>query len=985
MKREWSEEELSEHWSLLDEELELIAQRSGATRLGFAVLLKFFQNNSYFPESHSEISQLIVEYIAVQIGIPASKWESYDLNERTSRRHRSAIRSYFGFREFIPSDYRQISLFLKKQVFLFDINRTHAIDALYAHFRELKIEPPQRKTIENFVQESVKEFENEFCNNITSRLSEEVKERLDALLLPERKEGIQPEIGRILLSRISTDSGRTSLDTLFEEIYKLKTLRLVGLPGDLFENVSAKNIENYVRQAVVEDAYELKRHPDFIRYTLLASFVYIKSREITDNLVDLLIAVVHRMGTRAEKRVEAEYVSDIKKVAGKNGILFKVADAAIHNPEGTIKEVIFPVVSEKILKALVEEWKSSGAVYQQKVRTIIRQSYSSHYRRALPELLNILQFRSDNEVHHPVIKALNLVKRFIHSKIQTYPVKEEVPIEGVVKSQWRDAVVEEDGEITTVNRISYEICVLQALRDCLRCKEIWVIGANRYRNPEEDLPKDFDERRGIYYKALELPQESKVFIDVIKNTLQASVSELNKSISKNKYVKILEKSGGWIAVSPLPPQPEPENLVELKKEIAGRWPLTSLLDVLKEADLRLQFTDVFKTGSSHERIDRRVLQKRLLLCLYGLGTNAGLKRMSAADPDISYKDLRYTKNRFITKDYLRAAIARVVDATFQERLSFIWGEGTTSCASDSKQFGAWDQNLMTEWHARYGGRGVMIYWHVEKNSTCIYSQLKSCSSSEVASMIEGVLRHCTEMEVAKQYVDSHGQSEVGFAFCHLLGFALMPRLKRIHSQVLYRANTEDQYEHIKHILSRNAINWEIIGQQYDQMVKYATALRLGTAETESILRRFQKGVAVQHPTYKALTELGKAVKTIFLCKYIQHEEIRREIHQGLNVIERWNSVNDFIFYGRGGEFATNDRQDQELTMLSLHLLQTSMVYVNTLMIQQVLQDEKLLKKLEKDDLRALSPLIYAHINPYGFFKLDMNSRLNLTAQDSLIV
>ena len=119
----------------------------------------------------------------------------------------------------------------------------------------------------------------------------------------------------------------------------------------------------------------------------------------------------------------------------------------------------------------------------------------------------------------------------------------------------------------------------------------------------------------------------------------------------------------------------------------------------------------------------------------------------------------------------------MVNAIFAARLPEIWGEGTTACASDSKKFGAWDQNLMTEWHVRYGGRGVMIYWHVERKSACIYSQLKRCSSSEVAAMIEGVLRHCTEMAVEKSYVDSHGQSEVAFAFCHLLGFELLPRLK----------------------------------------------------------------------------------------------------------------------------------------------------------------------------------------------------------------
>ena len=169
-----------------------------------------------------------------------------------------------------------------------------------------------------------------------------------------------------------------------------------------------------------------------------------------------------------------------------------------------------------------------------------------------------------------------------------------------------------------------------------------------------------------------------------------------------------------------------------------------------------------RTAAAYYPFSDRLLQKRLLLCLYGLGTNMGLKCMADADPDTTYDDLRYVR---------RAAI---------------WGEGTTACASDSKKFGAWDQNLMTEWHVRYGGKGVMIYRHVEKKSTCVYSQLKTCSSSEVAPMIEGVLRHCTDLEITKQYVDSHGQSEVAFAFCHILGFELLPRLKPLHSQKLYR-------------------------------------------------------------------------------------------------------------------------------------------------------------------------------------------------------
>jgi len=210
------------------------------------------------------------------------------------------------------------------------------------------------------------------------------------------------------------------------------------------------------------------------------------------------------------------------------------------------------------------------------------------------------------------------------------------------------------------------------------------------------------------------------------------------------------------------------------------------LDILKETDLRVGFTSHFSSMGDREVIDRGILQKRLLLCLYGLGTNTGLKRISnatsATNAGEKYTDLRYVYQRYIHKDALRHAIATVVNDTLRIRQAHIWGEGTTACASDARKFAAHDQNLLAEWHIRYHGPGVMIYWHVERHSICIYSQLKAPSSSEVASMIEGVLRHCTEMEVEKNYVDSHGQSEVGFAFCRLLGFELLPRLKAIGRQ-----------------------------------------------------------------------------------------------------------------------------------------------------------------------------------------------------------
>jgi len=240
-----------------------------------------------------------------------------------------------------------------------------------------------------------------------------------------------------------------------------------------------------------------------------------------------------------------------------------------------------------------------------------------------------------------------------------------------------------------------------------------------------------------------------------------------------------------------------------------------------------------------------------------------------------------------------------------------------------------------------------------------------------------VLRHCTEMAVDRQYVDSHGQSEVAFAFCRLLGFQLLPRLKAIAAQRLYPPELEGSSSHpnLACILAR-PIDWDLIEQQYDEMVRYATAMAECIADPEAILRRFTRSNA-QHPTYKALAELGKATKTLFLCRYLHAEGLRREIHEGLNVVETWNSANGFIFFGKGGEVASNRSDDQEVSVHALHLLQSCLVYVNTLMVQEVLAEPTWFQCMTDEDWRGLTPLFYGHVNPYGKFELDMAIRIPL--------
>jgi TnpA family transposase len=160
------------------------------------------------------------------------------------------------------------------------------------------------------------------------------------------------------------------------------------------------------------------------------------------------------------------------------------------------------------------------------------------------------------------------------------------------------------------------------------------------------------------------------------------------------------------------------------------------------------------------------------------------------------------------------------------------------------------------------------------------------------------------------------------------------------------------------------------------MLKYATAIRVGTASTEAILRRFMKANAA-HPTYQAMIELGRVQKTIFLARFLRSRALQREIHEGLNVVESWNRANAVIFYGKGGDLATNHRDEQEMSVLCLRIVQAALVYVNTLMLQDVLADDDWADTLTIEDRRGLTPLFWTHVLPYGEVKLNMTSRLTL--------
>ena len=182
---------------------------------------------------------------------------------------------------------------------------------------------------------------------------------------------------------------------------------------------------------------------------------------------------------------------------------------------------------------------------------------------------------------------------------------EGIPIDGVVPSKWRDLVLEEDAAgRAKINRINYEICVLQSLRECLRVKEIWVEGADCYRNSDEDVPRDFGVNRAAYYQELGQPMDAARFTADLRRTMTEHLRRLDRNLPRDRDVRLRSRGKNRIVLTPLAPQPEADGLEPLKAELGRRWPMVSLLDMLKEADLRTGFTEAFASSGDRETAGR---------------------------------------------------------------------------------------------------------------------------------------------------------------------------------------------------------------------------------------------------------------------------------------------------------------------------------------------------------------------------------------------
>jgi hypothetical protein len=330
---------------VLDDERDLIAGKRGPTRLGFALLLKFYTQHGRFPSGRSEFPDEAVDFVARQVKVAAPDIGFYEWSGRTIEYHRSQIREHLGFRECSVADADKLTDWLAANVAHAERNPDLVRAELVRRCRAERIEPPAPARMTRIVRSALHNAEETWFSVLAARISPAITARVVALA--DVGEGDSDDEGAedldSVLALVKAVPGNVSLESMLTEIRKLTAIRAVGLPPGMFADVAPKVVSGWRARAAVESPSHLRRRlpaSPQSTVTLLAALLYERQREVTDSLVDLLIATVHRIGARAERKVTEELINAFRKVSGKENILFAIAEASLAHPADAVREVV---------------------------------------------------------------------------------------------------------------------------------------------------------------------------------------------------------------------------------------------------------------------------------------------------------------------------------------------------------------------------------------------------------------------------------------------------------------------------------------------------------------------------------------------------------------------------------------------------------------------------------------------------------------------
>ena len=293
-----------------------------------------------------------------------------------------------------------------------------------------------------------------------------------------------------------------------------------------------------------------------------------------------------------------------------------------------------------------------------------------------------------------------------------------------------------------------------------------------------------------------------------------------------------------------------------------------------------QAIDVAPPSPSRSSPERQILAD---------ATNLGLGRMAESSRGLTLSRLRWTAEWHVRDETYLSALAAIVDCHTAHPLAQVWGPGDTS-SSDGQFFRAGGQGeARADRNARYGSEpGVLFYTHVTDRFTPFHTKVIAANAGEAAHVLDGLLDHESELVIREHATDTAGAVDHVFGLCHLLGFRFAPRIRDLNERRLYSLSSLDPWPTLRQLVA-GPVNVRAIEEDWDETLRLAASIRAGTVSASVMLRKLA-GFPRQNPVARALREIGRIERTLFMLDWFDDPEQRRRTGSILNKGEARNAL-----------------------------------------------------------------------------------------------
>lgn len=930
--------------------------------LCFLVMLKTFQRLGYFVLI-KDVPPKIIKHIVKKIHISEVPDLTYYDRSKTRFRHMPIIRGYLNI---VPYNDESVAI-IEKTVHETAHAKEDLADIINVVIEELvryRHELPAFSTLRRIAFNGRAKVNNSLYRKITKSLSLHDKKVLDKLFDVEKGQTVSP------WHHVKAEAKSVTVNNLKGRIDYVKWLAQYSSGVETLLYLPDVKIKQFAAEAKSKNANQMDDLKAFKKYALAICLVAVQNSIAIDDLGEMLIKLVNKTHTSGRAALNNKVEENQERTDILIDKLHQILSARKDIDDSTDRDVAIGSIigdqGEQLLKNCEDH-----ALYAGKNYFPFLWNFHATKRVALFNILDSITLVSPTQ-DNSLIHAIEFIKTIRKNrKVVMDAGSYSFPDIKLMSERWKKAVFVKNDQVgnpVQFHRQYYELCVFYYLVHALKSGDICIQGGDNFSDYRLQL-YSWDEYYQLipeYGRQVKLPVERSAFIHHTKSWFEEVAYQVDQSFPDNEYIRI---ENGKPIMKKVTNTTKIKGLRRLKTIIEDRMEPVTILDIL---NYTRQWVNWDKSFGPISGFDSKLEDpsKHYVVTAFCYGSNLGPTQTARSIKNFSRFQIARVNQRHVTEEKLNDAIVKIINTYNQFDLPKVWGSGK-SASVDGTMWDLYEENLLSEYHIRYGGYGGIGYYHISDQYIALFSHFIPCGVHEAIYILDGLLQNESDIQPDTIHGDTHAQSETVFGLAYLLGIKLMPRIRNWKHLKFYKPSKETTYKHIDELFS-DTINWKLIEEYLPDMLRVALSIKGGRISASSILRKLGS-YSKKNKLYQAFRELGRVARTRFLLEYLNDKELREIIHAATCKSETFNYFAQWLMFGDEGIIKENNRDEQRKIIKYNHLL------ANCVSLYNVASLTKIINELTEEGypihqkmLESFSPYMTGHINRYGDYRPDFD-------------